>query len=374
MTLRAARSAAALLLLGVPLGSGWLAGFPRGFTELPPQTIYVDPPGYSDPVYAFFTALLIASSALFAAPRYFGFRGSGASDFSAFGWALAPDRGHGFPVRGWIGTALIALSWPIAWTHPDWLGRAADHSFVPLWLGYVLTVDGLAYRRAGTSPMSRFGPAWLAWLPASAAAWWYFELLNRFIQNWIYLGVGEFSALRYVLGSTLAFSTVLPAVLTTAALLSTFGYFRAGFVRPGFGRRPRRAAPWGLVTATGAVGLALMPWFPIALFPLIWIAPLLVLAGLLERAGVATGAGHMLRGDWGPVITLAAAAVICGFFWELWNVWAMPKWTYQIPWVQRFHLFEMPVVGYLGYLPFGTACWAFWLLLTPRAAGPTPSR
>ena len=44
----------------------------------------------------------------------------------------------------------------------------------------------------------------------SAVFWWFFEYLNRFVQNWYYVG-GEFNAGEYFLYATLPFSTVLPA-------------------------------------------------------------------------------------------------------------------------------------------------------------------
>lgn len=367
----AARVTALLLLFAVPLVSGWLAGFPEGFTDLPRRTLTLDPPGYSAPLYAVLAAVMVLAAVFLPAPGLFGFRRHGRSDFSSFEWASEPGTGHPFPRHGWAGLALIAVSWPAAWIHPGWVGWLGDHTFVPLWLGYVLTVDAVTYQRAGTSPLVRAPVIWLAWFPASAAAWWYFELLNRFIENWVYLGVDHFSPLRYIAGSTLAFATVIPAVLTTAALLSTFRCFHTRFTRAA--RRSRSVASsrsgWWYAVAAGALGLALIPWFPIALFSLVWIAPLLIVASLLELAGTDTGLGHLLRGDWGPVVTLAVAALVCGFFWELWNLYAMPKWTYQIPWVNRFELFEMPLVGYLGYLPFGPACWAFRLLLLPVVQG-----
>ena len=58
-----------------------------------------------------------------------------------------------------------------------------------------------------------------------------------------------------------------------------------------------------------------------------------------------------------PALPLLAAAALaglfCGFFWELWNAHSLARWEYTIPWVDRFHLFEMPLLGYAGYLPFG---------------------
>ena len=54
----------------------------------------------------------------------------------------------------------------------------------------------------------------------------------------------------------------------------------------------------------------------------------------------------------------ALAALICGWFWELWNVRSLAHWEYSIPFVDRFHLFDMPILGYAGYLPFGLECLA----------------
>jgi hypothetical protein len=56
------------------------------------------------------------------------------------------------------------------------------------------------------------------------------------------------------------------------------------------------------------------------------------------------------------MITAMLSALVCGFFWEMWNYGSLVKWVYGIPFVDRFHLFEMPVLGYSGYLPFGLEC------------------
>jgi hypothetical protein len=71
--------------------------------------------------------------------------------------------------------------------------------------------------------------------------------------------------------------------------------------------------------------------------------------------------------DWRIAIVFAIAALICGFFWELWNMYAWPKWIYTFPYLDQFKVFEMPLVGYLGYLPFGLEVWALTALLFPSA-------
>jgi hypothetical protein len=73
---------------------------------------------------------------------------------------------------------------------------------------------------------------------------------------------------------------------------------------------------------------------------------------------------HALHaGDWRLVWLPALAALICGFFWEMWNFNSLAHWEYSVPLVQRFHLFEMPLPGYAGYLPFGLECMAAGLML-----------
>ncbi len=57
----------------------------------------------------------------------------------------------------------------------------------------------------------------------SAAFWWFFEYLNRFVNNWIYAGANvERHPAAYILFATLAFATVIPGVYSTKELLSSF--------------------------------------------------------------------------------------------------------------------------------------------------------
>ena len=42
----------------------------------------------------------------------------------------------------------------------------------------------------------------------------------------------------------------------------------------------------------------------------------------------------------------------------MWNFRALPKWEYTIPYLGFARVFEMPLLGYLGYLPFGLEVYA----------------
>jgi hypothetical protein len=108
--------------------------------------------------------------------------------------------------------------------------------------------------------------------------------------------------------------------------------------------------------AVAGTGLLLIGVFPNLLFPLLWISPLLIIVSLRTLSGQRHTLSALADGDWRPVVTAAAAALVCGFFWEMWNFFSLARWTYQVPYVHRFTVFEMPVLGYAGYLPFGLEC------------------
>jgi hypothetical protein len=65
-------------------------------------------------------------------------------------------------------------------------------------------------------------------------------------------------------------------------------------------------------------------------------------------------------GDWRPLLALWVGCFICGFFWEMWNFYSYPKWVYHIPFFNLLYIFEMPILGYFGYLPFSMELFALY--------------
>ena len=183
----------------------------------------------------------------------------------------------------------------------------------------------------------------------------YFEYLNRFAQNWYYVGQELFTPLTYTVHATVAFSTVLPAVISTSELLRSHPALRRPrFRRPlVLGNRQMNAGAMLVFASCGLLGVAGAPdyWYPV-----LWVSPLLILLSLQVLFREENLFQKLERGEWQTVTVPALAALVCGFFWEMWNHYSYPKWAYCIPYVQRFEIFEMPLVGYLGYLPFGLQC------------------
>ncbi|MEE9173162.1 MAG: hypothetical protein V3U41_09720 [candidate division NC10 bacterium] len=249
--------------------------------------------------------------------------------------------------HGWIGWLLVGVSWPLNWLLP---GLRTHVLFFPLWLGYTLIVDALVLRRTGSSLLTRSPRDFGLLFVISAPAWWLFEVINWRTGNWQYLGGELFSNLEYFVLASVSFSTVIPAVLSTAQLMGSFGWIER------FARGPRISATprvcWGL-SLSGCAMLGLVLAWPRYFYPLVWAS----LFCLLEPINVWLGKRSILTrlqyGDWRTVIALCMGTLTCGFFWEMWNYFSYPKWIYHVPFANFWHLFEMPLLGYLGYLPFG---------------------
>jgi hypothetical protein len=101
-------------------------------------------------------------------------------------------------------------------------------------------------------------------------------------------------------------------------------------------------------------------------YPLVWGSVFFLAEPINAWRGRPSLLRHLDRGDWRPVAALAVGALACGFFWEMWNFWSYPKWTYHTPGAEFLHIFEMPLLGFLGYPPFGLELYALLHLITLR--------
>jgi len=347
--------ALALLLVGLPLAGAWLDGQPLApYLQFPPTTRAAQHASFTWPAFAVVAALVAAAVAPFL---YRLLRPAGRT-------ATPPAR-RPMPWWGWAGLALLAVSWLLAWTRFESMAPLQRHTFTPLWLGYVVLVNALTWRRTGHCLLRDRPLRLLALFPLSAVFWWFFEFLNRFVQNWYYVGGEALGPWQYFWQATLPFSTVLPAVLSTRDLLASYPRLYAGL---GDAWRIRPAAPRALALAAllaGGTALACIGVWPRLLYPLVWVAPLILLLALEALVGRPTILAPIARGDWREPWLAALAALVCGLFWELWNAGSLARWEYAIPHVHRFEVFAMPLLGFAGYLPFGLQCLAAARLLGP---------
>jgi hypothetical protein len=260
-----------------------------------------------------------------------------------------------FPVHGWIGLGLAAVFWGLNWGLP---GLRTQWAFFPLWLGYCLTVDALVLWRTGTSLLARGAWKYAALFAASSPVWWLFELANSRLRNWHYAGSETFSPFMFWFWATINFTTVIPAVFGAAELMRSF------IRRPVRGPviHPTKITTIGFFT-TGWIMLGLMIAWPKLFFPFVWISLYFILEPINIWLGHRSLVDWIKNGNWQPVVTLWLGVLLTAFFWEMWNYLSYPKWIYTVPWGNWLHVFEMPLLGYGGYLPFALELFAMYHLL-----------
>jgi len=263
-----------------------------------------------------------------------------------------------FPMHGWIGLNLIIVFWILNWTLT---GPRTNWGFFPLWLGYCLSIDGLVYWRTGTSLLTRSLRKYIGLFLVSAPVWWIFELLNLRTQNWVYIGAEIFTPLQYVFWTTVSFMTVIPAVFGSAEFFASFDFIKrlkSGLVI-GTDRRTTRS-----FFIVGWLMLALLLLYPEIFFGFIWLSLYFILEPINIWLGNRSLAQWTANGDWRPVFALWLGVLLTAFFWEMWNYYSYPKWVYHVAWGNWLHVFEMPLLGYGGYLPFANELYALYHLIS----------
>ncbi len=256
------------------------------------------------------------------------------------------------PLWFYLGIVMNISGWIVSWSHTaPW----SSMMFIFIWGGFILILDGINYRLKGSSLLSRSPRSFVFVCLLSSLFWWYFEIVNMLTSNWYYLIDIQLSPLAYQLMASLYFMTVIPVVFELAELIhfrkilgDTIHWIRIS------------EHTWIIMLTIGLLALILPFIRPDFFYPLIWLAPGLIFEAINHKLGYDSLLDDLIRGDWTRVVTLALSALIIGSLWELWNLYADPKWVYAIPYVGFAKIFEMPVIGFLGYIPFGWSIFSFY--------------
>ena len=226
------------------------------------------------------------------------------------------------------------------------------------WTGFILFADTVVYRARGHSWI-RSAPREFALVAlASIPLWLVFEGYNLVIRNWMYIGLPENRALR-LFGYAWSFATIWPAIFECAELASVARRRAGGPGKAGGSVRRVLPAPPALISI--AVG-TLMLVSPFLVSPdtarflaaPVFIGFILLLDPINRRMGAET-----LTHD--RTTNLMWSGLICGVLWEFWNYWARARWIYTVPIMQELKIFEMPLPGYLGFLPFAIECFTMYV-------------
>jgi hypothetical protein len=271
--------------------------------------------------------------------------------FSGTRYFRAPKQQR-LPWWGWTGLATILASEFLNFRHVYWV----TIFFTPLaWTGYVLLVDALVACLKGESLLSATPGRFFSLTFWSVPLWLIFEAYNLRLQNWEYVGLPESVAIRGF-GYVWSFATIWPAIFETAELVEALAMFR----HEGKRRTPVTSATrWGLLVtglAFAVVPVAVPASLGRYLFGAVWVGFVLFLDPLNYRWNGFSFLREFESGRNTTFWSFLVAGWICGIFWEFWNYWAGAKWMYIFPIGQGWKVFEMPLAGYLGFLPFALEC------------------
>jgi hypothetical protein len=262
------------------------------------------------------------------------------------------------PLYSYLGLAMLVLSEAGMFAHiePLW----SWHTPIA-WTGYILLVDAIIFKKRGSSWLMTNRREFLFLAVLSIPLWAVFEGYNLLIKNWHYINLPENIIARYF-GYGWAFATISPAIFETAELVGLIVHRRSSIVdRPDDGR-------WTMDDRLSiAAGAAMLLW------PLIWPSPYLaapvwlgfifLLDPINDWLGAESLIGDIRRGRWDRLINLSVSGFICGGLWEFWNYWARAKWIYDVPIMQDWKIFEMPVPGYFGFPPFALECFTMYVFV-----------
>lgn len=233
----------------------------------------------------------------------------------------------------------------------------ANYYFPFIWFGYILFIDALVFKLKNSSLISNHFKQFCMMLILSSIFWWIFEWINTLeVNSWHYIGspMGKWTTLLF---KTISFSTVLPAVWETFELIIVIHLFDKSQINTQY------TVTTPILYSMMLVGIIcfLLPYFwPMLGFPLIWLGFFLILDPINYMHKEDSIINYVKNGKLNVPLSLMLAGLICGFFWEFWNYWAPVKWIYTIPYVGFLKIFEMPLLGYFGYLFFAWELYAMY--------------
>ena len=228
--------------------------------------------------------------------------------------------------------------------------------FPLIWFSYILVIDALVYKIRKNSLINNHFFSFIGLFVLSIFFWYTFEFLNIFVKHWEYIGtegLGSFQELFKVI----SFSTVLPAFFETSSLIKSIHLFDKIKLKRKYNFSKSLLY---IMIILGIFCFFLPIFFPRFTFPLIWLSFFLLLDPINYMNKQPSVIGHLKDKNISTPLSLLLAGIILGFLWEFWNYWAVIKWKYDIPFVGFFKIFEMPVLGYLGYFPFALELYAMY--------------
>lgn len=353
----------------LPYIGSWLyadGSYPADFFEYPPLSAPAKA-GFNIYIFLGVAVCGLVVTLLYVFPRLFGFR-------QVVLIRKEPVQPTPLPIWFWVGLVIWGVPLALLWAkvdQPKWL---LNWAYLPLFWGFTLMLDGWVYIRSNGASLLRKYPREIVGIGVAATSgWMLFEYLNFFVdENWFYPKGDIVPDDEFTVYATLGSSGLMPAVFELYELLNTFRF------RHRFDNGPKISLPRNIrigILVLALFGMFAIGYFPDGMFMVLWVSPLMILSVVLTSLGIWTPFTPIKDGNWSPVLKYALTYLIYGFLLEWWNyfnsthpddpakmiTFTPAHWVYSLPYVNRFHVFEMPVLGYMGYLPFGIYCAIWWI-------------
>ena len=226
--------------------------------------------------------------------------------------------------------------------------------------------------------LSEYPTEMLGIASASVSGWMLYEYLNFYVNlNWYYPFSHQLTGDKnndqvFLLYSIIGSSGLLPMAFEWYDLMLTVPWlsnrFDAGV---------KYTMPTGrkiVLLIVALAGISCLGLFSLQIFYL-WLWPLIIISIVLSFLKVWTPFTPIKAGNWTPLLIFALAYLVQGFVMEGWNYFSAVHengeavrtytpayWAYKFPYVDGYEIFEMPVLGFLGYLPFSLYCWIWWIM------------
>ncbi len=257
---------------------------------------------------------------------------------------------------GLFSVGVYGLSQDILWI--------AQPFYAFAWWGYIFVLDGFCAMARGSSILTTRRRHFWPMLIWSISFWYLFEVLNLRYQNWYYVGAFQNIYIGYVF-SWFAFGTVLIGMFETYEAVCVLGFWK------NWRGTPRVYPPWVSYAwqGLGVTMATLSVVFPTYLAPLIWGSLTFMVDPWNYRNGRRSLLKDLERRDWGTVARVMLGGLICGAVWESMNFFAPQKWIYTVRGLENFKLFEMPLLGFLGFPALALDGMAFYAVLSYHYLG-----
>jgi len=282
------------------------------------------------------------------------------------------------PFWFWIGLLVTSGTTVLLWgkfSEPRWLVQWA---LLPLWWGFVLVIDGLVYKRSGGRSLVNNEPTQLILMAVtSISGWFLFDYFNFFINlNWYYPAADSMKHDSFLLYAFFGSASFIPMAFEWYYLFRTFRFFKGLYRRGPVVKFPRWLRLSLIIVSF--VLLCFTPYYPDHLFWVVWLVPVIILSIVIDYLRIWTPFDSIkTAGNWTALLVIAPAFLVQGLILECWNYFSayhLPDgsiqtyntayWRYTIPWITKVKIFEMPILGYLGYVPFSVFCWIWWITIS----------